>query len=51
LTRQGIAEDRLVLVASQKPLEDAPGSSVQIRLADSSASVLALVPKQPALRR
>jgi len=51
LTRQGIAEDRLILVAAQKSVEDAPGSPVQIRLADSSGSVLALVPKQPALRR
>lgn len=51
LGRRGITEDRLVLVAAQKSLEDTPGSPVQIRLADSSASVLALAPKQPALRR
>jgi len=51
LGRHGITDDRLVLVAPQKSLEDASANSVQIRLADSSASVLALAPKQPALRR
>ncbi|MBC7855722.1 MAG: OmpA family protein [Pirellulaceae bacterium] len=54
LDRHGITADRLVIVGSggpQKSLEDTSGSPVQIHLAESSAPVLGLVPKQPALRR
>ena len=54
LDRHGITADRLVIVGTggpQKPLEETSGSPVQIHLAQSSAPVLGLVPKQPALRR
>jgi outer membrane protein OmpA-like peptidoglycan-associated protein len=54
LDRHGITADRLVIVGSggpQQPLEDTSGSPVRIHLAESSAPVLGLVPKPPALRR
>ena len=51
LGRHGINADRLAIVDPQKPLGETSGSPVQIRLADSSAAILGLVPKQPALRR
>ncbi len=54
LDRHGITADRLVVVGSggpQKTLEESAGSPVQIHLAESSAPVLGLVPKQPSLRR
>ena len=51
LGRHGINADRLAIVDTQKPLAETSGNPVQIHLADSSASVLGPVPKQPALRR
>jgi outer membrane protein OmpA-like peptidoglycan-associated protein len=51
LGRHGINADRLAIVEPQKTLAETSGSPVQIRLADSSAAILGLVPKQPALRR
>jgi outer membrane protein OmpA-like peptidoglycan-associated protein len=54
LDRHGITADRLVIVGSggpQKPLEETSGNPVQIHLAESSAPVLGLVPRPPALRR
>ena len=54
LDRHGITADRLVIVGSggpQQPLEDTSGSPVRIHLAESSAPILGLVPKPPALRR
>ena len=54
LVRHGIAKDRLAVVGtgnSLKSLEATSGSPVQIRLAQSSAPILGLVPKQAALRR
>lgn len=54
LDRHGITADRLVIVGSGGPslvLEETSGSPVQIHLAEATAPVLGLVPKQPALRR
>lgn len=54
LDRHGITADRLVVVGtggSGHVLEETSGSPVQIHLAESSAPILGLVPKQPALRR
>ncbi|MGI8977922.1 MAG: OmpA family protein [Pirellulaceae bacterium] len=54
LDRHGISADRLVIVGTggpQKPLEETSDSPIQIHLAESSAPVLGLVPKPPALRR
>ncbi len=51
LDRHGINADRLFIVSPEKPLGESPGSLVQIHLADSSASVAGMIPKQPALRR
>jgi len=54
LDRHGITADRLVVVGTGGPslaLEETSGSPVQIHLAEPTAPVLGLVPKQPALRR